>query len=397
MQKKVCKMETLEEIFQDINRKYVKIKCNDRKLNNSVLEEALEILINKMKKYDNLFCSMSPRLEYLGSYYEGLRVGQPTEYDINIVFKIPVNYKNIVLDASCSEHGYTSIKMPSEFRRLFKKPTTDIKGFKDTELWCNKYHCMSVKRFRSWMQKVVDAAISTIPMKNGKHIICVSDKYYEISAKIQGPANTLSLTNNGKTIDIDLVPTLEFELPKTPIFSKVEFSKIELTKLKKYFVVPKPNGNDISWRLAFPFQERYYIKDRNNLKSALKMLKLLRDVQGFKKLASYYIKTLFLWENAKQNDEFWKHNSLSFLVLHMLRKLKDCLCVGKICNFWCPDHNLLEKVKTDTCRNWYNRLSNIIDDIEKNQQSNPHIVYKYFVDHQSICNYVPNEKRLRKN
>lgn len=373
------KPKTVEEFLQEVNRRHVRIKRKERKNNNSIIYEVLGELLKIMRKCDSLFDSMNPKLEYLGSYFDGLRVGQPTEYDINVIMTVHVNYNKIALDAHDCRNGCTSIIMPEEFRRLSKTPATAIKGFNKTEFWCDRSYRLLVKRFRSWMQSVVDAALNTLPLKDGKRMLKVNTKYFRILFKMSGPANTITICmENDYVIDVDLVPTLAFELPKKPCNSKIDFEKVKSTNITYYFVVPKPSGDDFSWRLAFPYQERSYTNSKNNLKSALKLLKLFRDIQGFHKLASYFIKTLFLWEIEENEDEFWKKSSLTFLVLYMLKKLRDCLANGKINNFWCPDHNLLEKIKDETCQNWSNRVSNIIIDIELNMLTSPHVVLKYF-------------------
>lgn len=374
-------VKTLEEIFQEVNRRHVRIKRKDRKDNNSILYKVLQELLKRMRKCDTLFDSMNPKLEYLGSYFDGMRVGQPNEYDINVILTIHVNYSKISLDARETQNGYTSIVMPAEFRRLSKTPATATKGFKKTEFWCDRSYRLSVKNFRSWMQSVVDTALNQLPLEDGKRILKVKNNYFKMLYKTSGPANTFTISiENDYVIDVDLVPTLAFELPKVPFNSKIDFDKVRKTKTNFYFAVPKPSDNDFSWRLAFPYQERYYTDSTNNLKSTLKLLKLFRDIQGFNKLASYFIKTLFLWEIIEKDDDFWKKNSLTFLVLYMLQKLRDCLAIATIKNFWCCDHNLLEKIKQETCQNWSNRITNIINDIERNKLTNPHIVLKYFTN-----------------
>ncbi|KAJ8734176.1 hypothetical protein PYW07_014727 [Mythimna separata] len=161
-------VKTVEEIFQEVNRRYVRIKPKDRRDNNSILYKVLHELLKIMRKCDNLFDSMNPKLEYLGSYFDGMRVGQPNEYDINVILTIHVNYSKISLDARETQNSYTSIIMPEEFRRLSNTPETATKGFKKTKFWCDRSYRMSVTNFRSWMQSVVDAALNTLPLENGK-------------------------------------------------------------------------------------------------------------------------------------------------------------------------------------------------------------------------------------
>lgn len=379
------KRKSLEDVLKQIYRDFIKIKPKDKISNNKILLSVLEELLKRMRKCDDLFSSMKPVLKYLGSYYDGLRVGKPNEYDINLKMKLPVNYKKIKLDASLSRHDYTSILMPSEFRRLSKTPATAEKGFFKTKQWCNNKYQLSVQKFLSWMQSVVDAAIADLPIVQGRKIICVNNINYQISTKISGPANTITISsgpNYDNVIDIDLVPTFSFTLPQKPINSKVLFDIVDKTNIKEYFVVPKPSENDYSWRLSFPIQERILMKQKNYFKITVKLLKLLRDVQGFKKLASYYIKSLFLFEIIEQGDAadiFWKNHSLSFLVMYMLKKLRDCLAKGEIKNVWCPENNLLSgRIHDKTCINWSNRLTNIINSIEANSKSNPSIVIRHF-------------------
>lgn len=379
MKMKYNKM-SLEIFFQELNRTHVKIKKAERVKNNAILNSVLGELLTKMKSCDDLFRSMNPKLEFLGSYYDGLRVGHATEYDINVVLKIHVNYDKIILDSSETQHAYTIVKMPAEFRRLSKTQHTATKGFHCTKMWCDRAFRLSAKQFKSWMQSVVDATVNTFPIQNNQRILKVNGKIYKIATKLSGPANTISLIDGNNIIDVDLVPTISFNLPKMPRNTNINYSKVNSTNINEYFVVPKINDNDFSWRLAFPFQERKFINKKYNMKSALKILKLIRDTQGFKKLASYYIKTLFLWESEEQSDEFWKQNSLSFLVIYMMKKLRDCLAIGIIRNFWCSEHNLLEKVKLETCRHWSNRLTHIIDVIEQQKDKSPVILLKYFVN-----------------
>ncbi|KAJ8734650.1 hypothetical protein PYW08_013900 [Mythimna loreyi] len=161
-------VKTVEEIFQRVNRRYVRIKRKDRTDNNSILYKVLRALLKIMRECDNLFDSMNPKLEYLGSYFDGMRVGQPNEYDINVILTIHINYNKICLDARETQNSYTSIIMPEEFRRLSNTPETATKGFQKTKFWCDKSHRLLVTSFRSWMQGVVDTALKTLPLVDGK-------------------------------------------------------------------------------------------------------------------------------------------------------------------------------------------------------------------------------------
>lgn len=369
---------TLEDVYQEINRDNIRLDKGATKNNNAILYSVLREIIKLIRQTYPDFDEMKPKLEYLGSYFDGLRVGEPTEYDINVVLKLPIQYKNIYLDAThVTSYDQTIIFIPAEFRLIDSKPTSKTKA-----MWCDEKCRISATLFRSWIQGMVDNMLSNLELKNGKRVLSVDNKTYLIYTKMSGPAQTIKIQtgdDESNIIDVDLVPTFSFMLPTKPIGSKIKFEHVEATDLVQYFLVPKPSDNEFCWRVAFPFQERYYIKNKNNLKSAVKLLKLLRDVQGFKLLASYYIKTLFLWEVKQQPESFWKENSLSDIVLHMLKRLRDCLSKAEILSFWCPEFNLLKgKIKTGTCKNWSNRLSAMIKEIEKEGERNPHVILKYF-------------------
>lgn len=380
----------LEDIFQEINRKYVRINKQEKLHNNVVLYSVLEHVLKLMRDSDELFNSMKPKLAYMGSYFDGLRVCHPSEFDINIVFKLPVNYEKVVLDSTYTQYDYTNVIMPSEFRRLCKNAMTADRGFKKTVNWCDGSYRLSVNKFRSWMQSVVDKALTKLPFGDGKRMLKIGNDYFGLVSKLAGPANNLTIYQGKNIIDIDLVPTFAFELPQIPINCKVDFSKREFNIEKKYFVVPKPTDN-FSWRLSFPFQERLLLENKNNLKSVIRLLKLLRDVQRFNQIASYFIKSLCLREAVVKKELFWKKKSLSYLVPYMLTQLRDALAQNTINNFWCPDHNLLLKIKPETSENWSNRLTHILKNIKKNKDKNPLIIMQYFTPSEmSHFNYNKN-------
>lgn len=299
--------KTLEDVYQEINRDNVRLDKEATKNNNAILYSVLEKILKLIRQTFEDFDQMKPKLEYLGSYFDGLRVGEPTEYDINVVLKLPIQYKNTYLDAThVTSYDQTIIFIPAEYTLVDSVPVSYTKT-----MWCDNKCRFSATKFRSWIQGLIDNVLSRLPVKNGKRILIVNKKTYLIYTKMSGPAQTLIIQtgdDESNVIDVDLVPTFSFMLPTKPIGSKIKFERVEATNLLQYFLVPKPSDNDFCWRLAFPFQERYYIKNKNNLKSAAKLLKLLRDVQGFKLLASYYIKTLFLWEVEQQPEGFWSEN-----------------------------------------------------------------------------------------
>ncbi|GJQ82096.1 hypothetical protein Trydic_g20618, partial [Trypoxylus dichotomus] len=73
-------------------------------------------LINEMKM-DPLFASSYNRIFYGGSFFDGLRVGKPEEFDLDILLKMPKLGKPLLTHTN--EPGYLSLKFeaPTELTK----------------------------------------------------------------------------------------------------------------------------------------------------------------------------------------------------------------------------------------------------------------------------------------
>jgi len=57
-----------------------------------------------MKKEDVLFNRIYSRICGAGSYYDGLKVGKPEEFDMDIVIRLPIDYSEVVVSQSAALH-----------------------------------------------------------------------------------------------------------------------------------------------------------------------------------------------------------------------------------------------------------------------------------------------------
>jgi hypothetical protein len=64
----------------------------------------LEHLIVLMKKEDVLFNRIYSRICGAGSYYDGLKVGKPEEFDMDIVIRLPIDYSEVVVSHLVVSH-----------------------------------------------------------------------------------------------------------------------------------------------------------------------------------------------------------------------------------------------------------------------------------------------------
>ncbi|XP_018574677.1 uncharacterized protein LOC108913594 [Anoplophora glabripennis] len=247
------------------------------------------------------------------------------------------------------------------------------------------------------MESVVAVALNEFEKKDNEAVF--KTPCGTLLAKIckGGPAFTLKVHGNinGRNIsmDVDLVPCFIFGKEKWPVNG---FRSNPVPKKPEYFIVPKPlkgvSKGSRYWRLSFQEQERVIIDSKSNLKPAVKFLKKLRDNMDHKCIASYYIKTVILWQTEKRDETFW-NGALSYVFMNMLKEYYNCLQAGKINYFWNKNNNLLKNIKPETISNVSNRIKAIIDDIEKHPE-NPLLVAKYLCTNSEFIQF---QKQLSTN
>lgn len=84
-----------------------------------------------------------------------------------------------------------------------------------------------------------------------------------------------------------------------------------------------------------------------------------------KAIASYYIKTLFLWQVTKRNKSYWQNN-LSLLFRDMVKGLYDALNDKNIPYFWHKENNLIGNLKSTLMVIYADKLKGVLDAIATN-------------------------------
>lgn len=72
-----------------------------------------------MKAADTLFETMYERKFYGGSYYDGLKVSKPEEYDLDLVLNLPAIIEPIV--EVSNKHGFVHVRI-QEFNKMVNRP-----------------------------------------------------------------------------------------------------------------------------------------------------------------------------------------------------------------------------------------------------------------------------------
>nr|CAH7745263.1 unnamed protein product [Callosobruchus chinensis] len=338
-----------------------------------------------MKKINPLFKTMFERTFYGGSYYDGVKVGNPIEYDLDLVLNLPVLIKPVVQVGD--QPGFVQVHI-TEFDKLLNQPDQYRKYEKLKDLFDDKMFLSTEKNLR-WMEKIVNLALNDL-RKDGALIFNVKlpNKNLVLKASIakSHPAFTLKLISEDRNIklDIDLVPCFQFNNDQWPR-GKYRPNPYP-DKRDKFVVVPKKPKFECQninryWRLSFQEQERELITGhRNNtLKPALRLLKKLRDKHNHV-IVSYHIKTVFLWQVSEIEPEKWRQ-PLSVIFMMMLKKYAEMVKNKCIPYYWNKNFNMIGHIKDVTLTDIGNTLSNIINTIDKHVDEDPFIVAEYLSEY----------------
>ncbi|KAJ8927933.1 hypothetical protein NQ314_019564, partial [Rhamnusium bicolor] len=312
-------------------------------------------IISMMKDKNVLFRNLYERKFYGGSYYDGIKVGKPEEYDLDFVLNLPLIVEPAVQNSdkpgfvNCIIKEYMKLLKRDEAPNLSKNIATAFPtALKNNQMKLNSLMCvgnyLSTSKVLQWMEKIMTLALNDVKKENGESVFDV---------------------------------TLE---SKEPIKIYVD----------KFLIVPKkPYGMENSnveryWRLSFQEQERELIKGHEfkMMKPTIKLLKKLRDKQLHAKIASYYIKTIYLWEVDKPDHDFWKQ-SQSYVLMAMLKKYASMIQNKRIPYYWNQNYNLIAHLKDIILINIGNTLKNIIEDIESHLED-PFVIAKYLIDEDQI-------------
>ncbi|GJQ76888.1 hypothetical protein Trydic_g15092 [Trypoxylus dichotomus] len=376
------KYNCMENVIQYINQNFVSLDETQVKFNNKVIGKLIDLLTVKMKEQNPLFEKLYTTIFYGGSYYDGLKVGNPEEYDCDVLLKLP-SYSKPVVTADPNYPGFVKVFV-SDFAKLQKQPEYDRYYKELPKLLEDNYLCGN--KLKKWMESILDKVFNDIKKEKNHCCFEVDGKHYYFKKTKGGPAFTMhvtdSLDSNKILMDVDLVPCFEFDSAEWP---RENGFRQNTTTISTFFVVPKtPKGckeyekAGRYWRLSFQQQEQKIIGSRQSLKPAVKLLKKLRDNEKHVNISSYFIKTVFLWQVNEQEEGFWIVN-LSNLFMKMLRKYQEYLGKREIPYYWNKEFNLLQHINSKEIENIYNRITKIIKDIDNKFENDPFVVANYLV------------------
>ncbi|KAF2900412.1 hypothetical protein ILUMI_05774 [Ignelater luminosus] len=382
----------MENALQNINKSYISLPDDEVKRNNQILENILQQIIGKMKEKSELFKKSFTRVFYGGSYYDGLRVGNPEEFDLDLLLTLPKYAEPDLTNSNIPGFVHLQLK---EYDKWAKQP--EAHQWVGLSKLLDDKHYLVTSKVSAWIEGLVKKALNEFPQSGNSTIFNTSSGQFKGTIHKGGPAHTLKLEGivNGKKVvmDVDLVPCFVFTKDKWP---SSPYRPNPVSNKPEFFIVPKKpgsNGNvDRYWRLSFQEQERELMNGSRTLKPTIKLLKKLRDNQDHKAIASYFIKTVLLWE-VTDNRGLW-NESLSYVFMFMLKKYKQFLENREIPYYWNRNNNLL-KANDITLQNFANRIQYIIDDIERPPED-PFCLAKYLVHDSKLLEKLKSETVIGK-
>ena len=311
----------------------------------AVVEEFIKKdLIPRMKEVDSLFSILYSSIYYGGSYYDGLRITEATEFDLDLILKMPFrgNVMRLQLgNGSSIPYGFakyyckssptnmlTSMKMKVNERKLF------LTFFEEDVL-------LPVK-VRDWFRRVVDKAVKYY---EGYPFYLWQDEVtiQRYNWRPYSPAATLKIkVADDLEVDIDLVPVFtcgeEMLVPKT--HPGKEYQKV--------------------WRLSYPAMEREQLKYQSCAKKVIRQLKWVRDnFKDWDWVSSYYLKTAVMLEIEKDGG-LWSDKQLGEKLEQILKNLQEFFKNGYLPSLHDYRLNLLHHIKRITLFNAQRRLSKFI-------------------------------------
>ncbi|KAM7294521.1 cyclic GMP-AMP synthase isoform X1 [Ixodes scapularis] len=334
------------------------------KLNSEVTATNVDILNTllydiriKIKLEDPLFRRLFKRLEYTGSYYDGLRTKMADEFDINLVLDLPFRKDEFTVLDGCP--GYVGYGVnPAAKDRLIREE--DTKWVQLLLKWMDGENRLLPDKVKRWLQSAFDRVLRTYVIPSGS--CSAVDK---ILSSQHGPAITLHIKlKDGITINVDLVPVVEFCDPSWPkSIQKKDWMAKMLPKDCNWFLIPKaPEQKSHLWRLHFPNMEKRLIEDYGCVKPIIRLLKATRDSHMWN-LSSYSLKTFVMsLVVANHDSRYWHSDNQGMLFVRVLDFLAHVLAQpGPAISFlFHPELDLTERVTRETRDNISCRIKRIV-------------------------------------
>ena len=311
----VEKTKTANIILLEILEK-VKLHKVEAENARKIVEEFIEdVLIKDMRKNNKLFDLMYSGIFHSGSFYDGIRIEDPYEFDLNIVLDLnclDIPFKIVRLE-DCPP-GYVMIQVDPSKSPLFEFHEIEWRDVFDSwssiffTKYCDDYFIVPENISNPWFGTMCSQAIRRLEHQFERFGIS------KIRSKQCRVAMTMNIRmNSGIEIDVDIVPVFSFGPQLLEFYPEVwknihnpewlkyhsdEFRNEVIPALEKiFFAIPKPYQHlELSWHLDFREAETQIIKNKKCATNVIKLLKYFRNCNPplHAYLKSYFLKTMVM-------------------------------------------------------------------------------------------------------
>ena len=272
------------------------------------------------------------KLEYTGSFYEGLKTEAADEADIMVILKTPGTGIEVI---QSKFPGY--VRLRARNAQMFEK-------YLSTEGYIN------AKKLRnSWFHSLVHQAKNKVKPKS---------PYSEVRLDVRshGPAVQVDIFRKGisdeKLLSVDLVPSFEVE---------------------GSWYVPKPfkgkryaSNDEFLWRKTFSPKEKQLLasmdkEDQGCRHEFLRIVKTVvkRPVTSLP-LDSYHLKTAFMHFIERGDLDWEKGDALGENFFEFLKELQTHMVSRNLPHCWLRNVNVLDDFKEEVVQQMANRLRRIL-------------------------------------
>ncbi|XP_018574676.1 uncharacterized protein LOC108913593 [Anoplophora glabripennis] len=379
----------MDKTLEMIHNEYVALPQEEKKRNTEILLALLNEIIEACKS-NELFCNLYRAPYFGGSYYEGLKIKRPDEYDIHIKLCFPAvdncqmisSYKSGYVHLQFSRTRNNSRKLWNS-RLGIRRPYYGMNGL---HVLINESDFLDSKKVMLWMHEILSKWVGGRRRRKAR-VVWKDTAFGTLQIKLQrhGPAFTFRVTNfEDIFFNFDFVPCFLFGKDQWPEGFRQYHEEPEKCE---FYVIPKsPNnirGGTAYLRTSFQEQDRHILYSKEKLKPALRLIKKLRDKLKIENaIVSFFIKNLFLWEVLTRRVEFW-NLPLSYIFMKMLEKLQKSIKYGEIRYFWHHKFNLIGHIDNETLYDISETLRHIIIDI-KNNPDDQYLIAKYLLSRSEL-------------
>ena len=353
-------------VLQDVYFKHISLIEVEKRRKAEFFEFIQSRIVPLMKMKDILFKAMFQEVYHGGSYINGKRANNAYEYDMVLIFKLPIeDASSIEFSDNRCDPGFVTCNLKNDIQNFVSSKDSSQKisqNLKEKILLKGADGLiLSPGGTRAWIDSLLRKSLTDADLTSASQEFGIKN----IQLKTSGTALTLEATYIiGHQVTVDIVPAYVFKCQeifhlkiagkdlKAYWTSNRPYQYPEFTELTRYddcfiydTVYRKRPKNVLSashWRLDFVDMEKRLIYQHGCAKMVIELLEYFRDCnQEIQGLPSYALKTVVMLVIREYPSYSWSEANLSICFLFALKKLQEKLNNRFIPFYFHPKSNIL--------------------------------------------------------